>query len=66
VRAGVFLKDSKSWESSEGVEAFKVVEGRQEAKYLESLKEGVATSDHRRTSSRGKGWNRSKFSKENL
>jgi len=30
---------------------FEGVEGRQEAKYLEGLKEGVATSDHRRTSS---------------
>jgi hypothetical protein len=53
VQAGVFLKDSKLWEISGGVEAFKDVEGRKEAKYLESLKEGVATSDYRRMSSQG-------------
>jgi hypothetical protein len=29
-------------------------EGRQEAKYLESLKEGVVTRDHRRTGSQEK------------
>jgi hypothetical protein len=31
-------------------------QGRQEAKNLESLKEGVVRSDHRRTSSQGKRW----------
>jgi hypothetical protein len=38
-------------ERSEGIRPFEGIEGRQEAKYLGSLKESIVTRDRRRTSS---------------
>jgi hypothetical protein len=37
-------------ESLEGIRPFEGIEGRQEAKYLGSLKESIVTRDYRRTS----------------
>jgi hypothetical protein len=46
-----FLKDLKSWESLEGFEPSKGSKEGKRPSTLENLKEGVATLDHRRTSS---------------